>query len=337
MRRGVVAVAPGEQCGIDDLYRLQPGTGVPFTYGALLTFPSGAHERLIQLNRDGWDAGAQVWPQVTPRPLQFTYLLAEPFPLNVNPEFAALMAGSLDDRRRAYADPAWRARVRDVWAATPGGFSVPRFESYEVGDNTAHPEAVDQPLAKVAAERGADEFDALIDLALDEPDLALRVRCVIANDDTPAVAGLLTEEHCTIGLSDAGAHVGQLCDAPQPTDFLGNWVRDRHLMPIETAVRKLTGTQADLLGLQDRGYLREGAWADVVVFDPETVAPGPVRRVRDFPADAERLTADHPTGVRHVVVNGTPVQVDGARVDADDNLRPGRIVRPAPQRVTRLR
>ena len=119
--------------------------------------------------------------------------------------------------------------------------------------------------------------------------------------------------------------MGQLCDAPQATDFLGNWVRDRGLMPIEHAVRKLTGVQADLLGLPDRGYLRPGAWADAVVFDPQTVAPGPTRRVRDFPAGSERLTADAPTGVRHVLVNGTPVQVEGERAG---DVRPGRVVRP---------
>jgi N-acyl-D-aspartate/D-glutamate deacylase len=157
----------------------------------------------------------------------------------------------------------------------------------------------------------------------------LRVNTVLLNDDVDEVGLLLQEEHCTLGLSDAGAHVGQLCDAPEPTDFLGNWVRDRDLMAIETAVRKLTGTQADILGIPDRGYLREGAWADIAVFDPSTVAPGPVRRVRDFPADAERLTADAPTGMRHVVVNGTPVQVDGARVAGDS--RPGRVVRSTPR------
>jgi hypothetical protein len=70
-------------------------------------------------------------------------------------------------------------------------------------------------------------------------------------------------------------------------------------------------------------------YADVVVFDPETVAPGPLRRVRDFPANAERLTADQPTGIRHVVVNGTPVQVDGAPAAAD--ARAGQVVRVPPR------
>lgn len=322
--RGVFAIAPGDPLHVDELYDLQLRVGVPFTYGALLTSPRGGHRRSVRVNEEGWARGAQVWPQVSPRPLMFAMTLASPFTLNMNPEFAALMAGSLEDRRRAYADPEWRARAQSPWQDR-AGFGVPDWAKFTIVESRTHPELVDRPLAEVAAERGQEPFDALLDLALDEPDLALRVRSVLLNDDPDEVAKLLVDEHCTLGLSDAGAHVGQLCDAPEPTDFLGNWVRDRDLMPIETAVRKLTGVQADFLGLADRGYLREGAWADVVVFDPDTVAPGPVRRVRDFPAGAERLTADQPTGIRHVVVNGTPVQVDGERVDGD--LRPGTVVR----------
>jgi N-acyl-D-aspartate/D-glutamate deacylase len=101
-------------------------------------------------------------------------------------------------------------------------------------------------------------------------------------------------------------------------------------MPLETAVRKLTGEQADILGFEDRGYLRPGDWADIVVFDPETVSPGPTRRVRDFPAGAERLTADQPVGIRHVLVNGVTVQQNGTRVERD--ARPGQVLR---NRLTR--
>ena len=127
---------------------------------------------------------------------------------------------------------------------------------------------------------------------------------------------LLTHEHVALGLSDAGAHVDQLCDAPLPTDLLGTWVRERQVMPLEQAVRKLTGEPADMFGFVRRGYLREGYWADVCVFDPQTVGTGPMRRVRDFPADGERLTAEEPTGVRHVLVNGTPIRIDGAQLDS---------------------
>ena len=140
---------------------------------------------------------------------------------------------------------------------------------------------------------------------------------------------LLQQDGCTLGLSDAGAHVGQLCDAPQATDFLGNWVRDRELMPMEKAVRKLSGVQADLFNLVDRGYLREGAYADVVVFDPDTVAPGPLRRVRDFPANAERLTADASVGITHVLVNGTPIRRDGEVDQGGVDAHPGDVLRPS--------
>ena len=94
-------------------------------------------------------------------------------------------------------------------------------------------------------------------------------------------------------------------------------------MPLEQAVRKLTGEPADMFGFVRRGYLREGFWADVTVFDPDTVGTGPLRRVRDFPADGERLTAEEPTGLRHVLVNGTPIRVDAAQLDAL-GARPGR-------------
>jgi len=325
--RGVLMIAPGDQCHIDDLYDLQPRIGVPFTYGALLSSANGGHHRSLALNNEGWARGAQVWPQVSPRPLMFAMTMASPFIINMNPEFGALMSGSLEDRRRAYSDPAWRARALEPWAGKAPSFGVPNWDKYTIVESSRHPELLERTVRDVAAERGQEPFDALLDLALEEPDLALRVRSVVLNDDPDEVGKLLLDEHCTLGLSDAGAHVGQLCDAPAPTDFLGNWVRDRSLMPVETAVRKLTGTQADLLGLADRGYLREGAWADVTVFDPETVTPGPLRRVRDFPANAERLTADEPTGVRHVVVNGTPVRVDGAAIAGD--ARPGQVVRPA--------
>jgi N-acyl-D-aspartate/D-glutamate deacylase len=111
--------------------------------------------------------------------------------------------------------------------------------------------------------------------------------------------------------------VDQLCDAPLPTDLLGKWVRERGTMSLEKAVRKLTGEPGDMFGFDRRGYLREGFFADIAVFDPATVDPGPLRRLRDLPADGQRLTAEEPTGMRHVIVNGTLIREDEVQIELE--------------------
>jgi N-acyl-D-aspartate/D-glutamate deacylase len=325
--RGVIAVAAALPWDNAYLYELQPRVGLPITITALLASHSGGHKPLVDLNNEGWAHGAEVWPQVSPRPLRFQYSMASPFIMNIQQSFGDLMAGTLDDRRAAYASAEWRAKMKAEYQESRSNFFT-MWDGYEIGLSTAHPELNGRRVAELAAERSTEPIDVMLDLALDEPDLGLRVGAVLTNDDEDEVAKLLLDEHCTLGLSDAGAHVSQLCDAPQATDLLGNWVRDRDLMPVEQGVRKLTGVQADLFAFEDRGYLREGAYADITVFDPDTVAPGPLRRVRDFPADAERLTADRPSGVHHVLVNGTPIRVDEQPVPVDESGTPGVIARP---------
>ena len=323
--RGVVSISPGGPCSHDELYALQPSVGVPFTYGALLSDPAGDFRRRVDVNTRAWADGVQVWPQVTSRPVTVEFSMAHGGLLLANSEFRALMGSSLDDRRAAYGDPAWRDRAVDAFARQRS--LRPRWDTYVITHCDREPALVGRHLDSVAVERASTPFATALDLALGESDLALVLHGIVANDDPVAVAELLQDEHCTLGLSDAGAHVSQLCDASQATDFLGEWVREREVMSWPAAVRKLTGVQADLMGFADRGYLREGACADVVVFDPATVGPGIVRRVRDFPGNAERLTADSPTGVTHVVVNGTPIRRDGAMVSDALAARPGQIVR----------
>jgi N-acyl-D-aspartate/D-glutamate deacylase len=248
--------------------------------------------------------------------MQFT--MADAYNLNVGTVFGELLKVSRPVRMAAYRDPDWRALAA---ADLENARMRPRWETFEVSESARFPELQGRRINELAAERGSQPLDVLCELALAE-DLETRFRAYIANDDSDAVGRLLSTDSVILGLSDAGAHVDQLCDAPLYTDLLATWVRDRQLMPLEKAVRKMTGEAADLFGFTRRGYLREGYWADVCVFDPDTVGPGPTRRVRDFPADAERLTAEEPTGMRHVLVNGTPIRVDEAQVDSAD-LRPG--------------
>ncbi len=318
--KGVVLITPGEQCTYADVYEWQPRIGRPFTY-PLFAAPGGRHLEPVALHEQGTAAGAQVWPQVTPRPLTMQFTLADPYNLNTGTVFGELLKVSRPVRLAAYRDPEWRAVAAADLELSP---MKPRWDTFEVSESPAFPELEGRRVTELAAERGCSPLDVLCDLSVAE-DLATRFRAYIANDDVEAVGALLTHDHVALGLSDAGAHIDQLCDAPLATDLLGTWVRERKVMPVEAAVRKLTGEPADMFGFVRRGYLREGYWADVCVFDPATVGPGPSRRVRDFPADAERLTAEEPTGVRHVLVNGTPIRRDEQQLDGPD-ARPG--VRP---------
>jgi N-acyl-D-aspartate/D-glutamate deacylase len=246
--------------------------------------------------------------------MQFT--MADAYSLNTGTVFGELMKVSRAVRLAAYRDPHWRAQAA---ADLEHSQMKPRWETFEVSESDRFPELVGRRVSDLASERGSSPLDVMCELSIAE-DLTTRFRAYIANDDVEAVGSLLTHDHVALGLSDAGAHVDQLCDAPLPTDLLGRWVRERQLMPLERAVRKLTGEPADMFGFNRRGYLREGYWADVCVFDPETVDPGPTQRVRDFPADGERLTAEEPSGVRHVLVNGTPIRVDGAQLTSIEEL-----------------
>ena len=323
--RGVAALLPGEKVRHTDVYDLARRIGRPLTWTALLTikgFPW--HEQVVADNDAARAAGVQVWPQISVRPLTFQMTMREPFTFNVVPAFAELMAGSDEDRAAAYRDPAWRARADEELRTR----ARPRinWDSIEVAESVRHPELVGRRVVDLAAERGVGALDVMLDLALAE-DLETRFGAVLANNDPDAIAWLLGRDGLLLGLADSGAHVGQLCDACMPTDLLGTWVRDKGVLPLERAVHKLTGEPAAVFGLTGRGVVAEGAVADLTVFDPGTVSPGPLRRVRDFPAGGERLVADAPTGMVHTLVGGVPIRVDGAPDPDGLAARPGRVLR----------
>jgi N-acyl-D-aspartate/D-glutamate deacylase len=279
------------------------------------------HLKVVEEHDAARAEGVQVWPQVSCRPLVFQMNLEEPFTLNMRPSFAALMDLDRDGRIAAYRDPEWRAQA---WEDVSGGGGLLPFNwpALSVAESETHPELAGRSVVELAEERGVTPLDAMLDLSL-EDDLRTRFNSTLANDDTEAIAWLLPRDGMLIGLADSGAHVSQLCDACFATDLLGNWVRGRQVMPLERAIHKLTAEPAAIYGLADRGVVAPGMAADLVVFDPATVAPGPLRRVVDFPAEGERLTADTPEGVRHVLVNGVPIRVDGEMVPEAQAARPG--------------
>jgi len=325
-RRGIVHIAPGEH--YQWLYDFQPTIGRTVNWSSILAYPEGATTRAsfrtkLADHGAGRARGADVWSQVTCRPIRQLVTLRDPAPFSSLPAFTDVLAVDPTRRDAIYADASWRARARRDLEAS----SIPvRWHACVVAESDTHTTLLGRSVQSIADETGHDPFDVLCDVAVTDG-LSTRFSLTFANDDPTEVRELLRGDGCMLGLSDAGAHVSQICDAVMPTDFLAHWVRDRDVMPLARGVRKLTGEPAAVMGI-DRGVLDVGRPADVVVVDYDRLDPGPIRRVRDMPADGERLVADAPVGLDAIVVNGVPIRRDG--IPAGGDARPGVVLRSAP-------
>jgi N-acyl-D-amino-acid deacylase len=193
-----------------------------------------------------------------------------------------------------------------------------------VPESAKHPELIGGPsMDELAQARGVEPLDVMIDLALD--DLDTRFTITLVNDDEAEVQDYLNDKRVLISLSDAGAHTSQICDAVYSTYLLGHWVREKEALPLELAVWHLTKRPAELFGLGDRGQIHPGFAADLVAFDPVTVGTGPLRRVYDLPAGADRLIGDS-RGIEHVWVNGSAIRSHGQDIE---DVRSGLVLRSA--------
>jgi N-acyl-D-aspartate/D-glutamate deacylase len=177
-------------------------------------------------------------------------------------------------------------------------------------------------IAEIAKLWERDPIDTILDLAIDE-ELALGITLSVINTNPDEVRELITHPGVLIGLSDAGAHVDQHCDAGVPTYLLGEWVRKQQAMSVEEGVRRLTSEPAAFLGQSRKGRLAEGMDADLVLFDPATVGVQAPEWVHDLPGGKPRLI-ERSQGVHHTIVSGIPLFSDGVYQGG----LPGRIMRP---------
>jgi N-acyl-D-amino-acid deacylase len=171
----------------------------------------------------------------------------------------------------------------------------------------------------------------MLDLSLEE-DLGTRFHVPMTNDNESQIAEMLNNDHLLLGLSDAGAHTSQLCDADFATYLLQYWWREKRTISLEKAIWRLTRQPADFLGLANRGRLETGAVADVVVFDPATVGTTALERWHDLPAGADRLVAKS-TGVLHVWVSGESTRRDGQDLPS---AGAGKVIRSEPAATRRV-
>jgi len=289
--------------------------GATDTYSAQLAASDHARER-----------GARVLALTVPSVMQLHLNFRSGFIFDALPGWGPTMALPVDEKRRALLDPAVRDRLREGAEADGGMFKrLLRWDRLRIAETFAPENAgiAGRTVGEVVAERGGDPFDVLLDVAVAD-DLRTVILPPVAGDDADAWrarARVWQDDRVVVGASDAGAHLDMLATFSFSTSLLAA-ARQHGLLPIEESVRLLTDVPARLYGLRRRGRLAEGWHADVVVFDPDTIAPGPVHTRADLPAGASRLYAEA-EGIAHVLVGGTEI----VRGDALTGARPGTLLR----------
>ena len=235
------------------------------------------------------------------------------------------------DKLRAYGDPAIRAKLSAELEAPLGPDSTfsRRWDLMTVEEPKLAKNAPlrGRTIAEVASAQGKAPLDAFLDLTVEE-ELDTVFTLGEINMDTEAVAQILGSPYAVVGLSDGGAHVQFHSNVSNPTRLLGYWVREKGIMPLELAVRRLTFDSATAFGIYDRGLLQPGMAADLVVFDADTVRPVAEDVVHDFPAAGWRMR-ELAEGIHYTVVNGEVLLEKGTHTGS----LPGRVLHNARHRA----
>ncbi len=307
-----------------DLYRV---SGKPIELNILLPTPDQpmAWQKTLEFANQAAEQGARLHPMFTTNELGLHLRLCDTFVFDEMPAWRAALTRGEPERMRALRDPGVRAQLKAEWS-DPSGRAV----SFDWADlyvehvrDAAHADRVGRSVADLAKQRGLDPVDCFLDLALDE-DLetrfATRLSDVAKAFIRHVVETAVRDPIVMPGSSDGGAHLASFVGADYTTRLLSEWVPGT--ISLEHAVWRNTGMPATVHGIRDRGWLREGAHADVLVIDPERLAADAPRTARDFPADSERYVVDA-HGYEFVIVNGQVLLEDGKHTGA----LPGRVLR----------
>lgn len=299
----------------------------PVTWASLVDMPQvtpadnrAVHERVQALIRD---EGVRIRTQVTPRPIS-QYFDQHNMSLSGElPSWKAVLNRSAEERIAIFGSPDFRDAYKADLEARRGVFFNGQWDQVMIAriEKPANRQAMNKTIAQLASERGQHPVDTFLDLAIDE-ELSLGITVALINANKERVGELMGWDNTIIGLSDAGAHVSQHCEAGLPSYLIEQWVRDRQLFTLEDAVRRLTSDPADFLGLHGKGRIEAGKDADLVIFDPDTIGTKPPQWTADLPGGAARLV-EPSQGVLHTIVAGEVVLSDGVYQGGT----PGRVLR----------
>ncbi|WP_107092320.1 N-acyl-D-amino-acid deacylase family protein [Streptomyces sp. NRRL B-1140] len=315
---------------IDLFVEMSAVAGRPLNWN-VLTIDAAVPERVPrqllaseQARKAGGRVVALTMPILTPMNMSLGTFCA----LNLIPGWGPVLGLPVPERIERLRDPDVRAELlRRANSKEAGVFRrLANFGRYVIGDTYSEANAglTGRVVKDIAEERRLEPFACLVEICAND---GLRtVLWPMPTDNDPASWALRAQtwqhEDVLLGGSDAGAHLDRMCGAPYTTRFLGDCLRGRKLVGLEQAVKMLTDDPARLFGLRERGRIREGWHADLVLLDPERVDAGPATLVHDLPGDSPRLDS-RALGVRAVWVNG----VEAIRDDVVNGAVPGRVLR----------
>ena len=275
-------------------------------------------------------AGARMWGQTTTRSINAIFSLKSYLPFDVLPAWRELRRLPLPDQKRRLADPATRrllvaeeARMKardNVFQGGGAATTDPRKPDYANLYAMKSVDWNDPTVAQLSVERGQHPVEVMIDLVLDNDD-QLFVQPLV-NEHPDHVLGMLKHPRTLATFSDSGAHVCQEMGSSLQTHMLSYWVRARQAFTLEEAIRKLTFDNASAWDLNDRGLVRIGYQADLVLFDEARVKPAMPTVETDLPGSARRLV-QKAEGIAAVVVNGQVTLENGEST----GRTPGALVR----------
>ena len=328
--RGLYMLTKGSMTSISYLEEIAAESGRPVLIAALFhsnTNPARAFTTLDEVNA-ARSRGHKLIAQTSACPLSMDFTFKSPYLFESMQAWKPAMAAhGPAELKKIYNDPAWRASVRNELQERRGRLLFNSEWNKLFVVETAKEEnrkLEGATLADIARQAGKDPLDCILDMALSENLDTLFVAQLLHNDDKE-VGKILADPNTHISLSDAGAHLTFFCDAGFGLHLMGHWTRDLGVLDLPQAVHRLTGQPATLFGIEGRGFLREGYAADLMLFDPKSVARGPKRRAHDLPSGAARLTASA-IGLHGVWINGQHVTNEKGFC-ADPKSRPGQVLR----------
>jgi N-acyl-D-aspartate/D-glutamate deacylase len=321
--RGVFMLTKGGQTRIDFLEELARDSRRPVVVAALLhnsTNPDSVFNDLDAI-AEAQANGHYVVGAVSCCPLSMDFTLRSPYVFEGLQSWQPALPLKGKAFRKKLAEKSFRDAVRTE-LARPTHFRLFNSEWDKVHVIESKRKELEQRSVADLA-RGEDPLDFMLDLALAE-DLDTVFSALLLNSDEEAVGRMLKHPASLVSLSDAGAHLTFFNDAGFGLHLLGHWVRELGVLTLADAVWRLTGQPAALFGIRERGALKPGYHADLLLFDPATVNRGPKRRVFDLPGGHPRLSTGA-VGVHGVWVNG--VRIVGKEGPLEGAKLPGRLLR----------